>query len=156
MNFLRRDGENFVFELGAPQRRLLRCVVALFPLVPRTHQPISRTSPREALRDSQAVLDEAMAALRQGHRRKLDVWLGPEGALADTDETRELTLTPADVEWLLQILNDVRVGSWLKLGCPETDEQIAFAVNQETLAHLAALQACLRFQVALLEARTEG
>ena len=30
-----------------------------------------------------------------------------------------LSLSQADLEWLLQILNDIRVGSWVILGSPE-------------------------------------
>jgi hypothetical protein len=60
-----------------------------------------------------------------------------------------LVLSPADVEWLLQILNDIRVGSWLMLGSPEEELEV---LSEKNAPHLLAMHMSGHFQMELLEA----
>ena len=62
----------------------------------------------------------------------------------------ELTVTRAQAEWLLQVLNDVRVGSWLALGEPEEDE--APEVTEDNARFLLTLELSGLFQSLLLVA----
>ena len=60
------------------------------------------------------------------------------------------TLTAPQVEWLLQVFNDVRVGSWLALGEPEELE--IPEVNQTNAPYLLAMESAGHFEAALLSA----
>jgi hypothetical protein len=60
-----------------------------------------------------------------------------------------MTLSAADVEWLLQVFNDVRVGSWVHLGLPE--ERIA-KLTLENAPHLWAMEMAGYFESQLLKA----
>jgi hypothetical protein len=62
----------------------------------------------------------------------------------------ELTLTAADLEWLLQVLNDIRVGSWIALG--EPDETHPPEVAGANARPVVALELCGYFQSTLLTA----
>ena len=68
-------------------------------------------------------------------------------ALARTWKSEALA---AEVEWLLQVLNDVRVGSWLALGEPERGQEPA--VTAQNARYLLALELCGLFQSVLLAA----
>ena len=62
----------------------------------------------------------------------------------------DLTLTSAEIEWLLQVLNDVRVGCWLTLGEPEPGEEPE--VSEENARYLIAMELCGLFESELLSA----
>ena len=61
-----------------------------------------------------------------------------------------LLLQPTEVEWLLQVLNDVRVGSWLALGEPDEDKPPD--LTPENFRYAVAMEVCGAFQSALLAA----
>ena len=60
-------------------------------------------------------------------------------------------LTPSELEWLLQILNDVRVGSWIILGSPEQAMEFKL-LNEKTAADFWAMEMSGQFQMRFLEA----
>jgi hypothetical protein len=60
-----------------------------------------------------------------------------------------LSLSPAEVEWVLQVLNDVRVGSWIILGSPDEKRT---ELNERTAPHFAAMETAGYFEAQLLEA----
>ena len=55
----------------------------------------------------------------------------------------------AEVEWLFQVLNDVRVGSWVRLGSPEGKPR---EVTIATAPHFVAMEMAGYFEAELLEA----
>jgi hypothetical protein len=61
-----------------------------------------------------------------------------------------LKLELAEMEWLLQVLNDIRVGSWLALGAPDEDQPPQ--LTAESFRQVVALEACGAFQSLLLMA----
>jgi hypothetical protein len=68
----------------------------------------------------------------------------------ETDAGLRFTLTASEMEWLLQVLNDVRVGSWLALGEPEELE--IPEVNRTNAPYLLAMESAGYFESALLDA----
>ena len=68
----------------------------------------------------------------------------------ETDAGLRFTLMAPEMEWLLQVLNDVRVGSWLALGEPEELE--IPEVNQTNAPYVLAMESAGYFQSALLDA----
>ena len=53
-------------------------------------------------------------------------------------------------EWLLQIINDVRVGSWVELGSPDDLDAAEQQVGEESARHLALMELAGMFQSVLL------
>ena len=43
----------------------------------------------------------------------------------------QLTLSGPEIEWLLQVLNDVRVGSWIALGSPDPESGKKIVFNEK-------------------------
>jgi leucyl/phenylalanyl-tRNA--protein transferase len=57
-----------------------------------------------------------------------------------------------EMEWLLQVLNDVRVGSWIALGSPSQQEEAIKGLNEQNAPHLLAMELAGYFESYLLDA----
>ena len=93
---------------------------------------------------------------RQENKRQLVAMLHEEQRFKETDAGYRLTLSAPQVEWLLQLLNDIRVGSWLILGEPDEKKGKPVALTSENARHYAAMEFCGLFQMTLLDAVQQG
>lgn len=150
MNLLRIGRSGSVFHLGQREKQLLLETVARYPLVPASHHRLSQHGQRPKADENQRLLEAALAEQRQENLRQVTAMMNEPHRLRETKSGIELTLTPAQVEWLLQVLNDVRVGSWLALGQPEPGEEPA--VTELNANHLLAIELCGLFESGLLAA----
>ena len=70
-----------------------------------------------------------------------------------------LTLTDVEIEWFLQVLNDLRVGSWLALDSPEQDDDGSYinfeSVTAENVTDIWPMEICGALQYELLKALHE-
>ena len=154
MKLIKREGENFVLHIGKRERRLLFEVLKLYPLVPAAHHRVSQTA--KQMDEHQTLLEEALAERRQENKRQLVAMLHEEQRFKETDAGYRLTLSAPQVEWLLQVLNDIRVGSWLILGEPDEKKGKPVALTSENARHYAAMEFCGLFQMTLLDAVQQG
>lgn len=118
MRLIRRDDAAATFLLDPREKEILFQLLSRFPA---THGPVSQISrfgDSEKTRESQQLLEEAMAEHRAAGRRELQRWMESPGAVRVTEKGCQLRLEPERAEWLLQILNDIRIGNWIKLGSP--------------------------------------
>jgi hypothetical protein len=146
-----RAGKNgHVFHLGQREKQLLLETIKLYPLVPASHHRLSKSHNARQSDEDQRLLEEALAEQRLENRRQVLVMLTEPQRFRETKSGFELTLTPSQVEWLLQVLNDVRVGSWLALGEPEHGEEPA--VTEQNAKYLLAMELCGLFESVLLAA----
>ena len=151
MKLARATKNKLFFRLSRPEMDLLLAVLRLYPRTPDAYQPLSKTSsPDES---NQRLLDESLAEHRAGNRKQLEALLTDPKKLSQTKAGWRLAVSPSDVEWLLQILNDIRVGSWATLGSPE---ECATPMNAATLPHLWAMNVAGAFQMELLEEMEGG
>ncbi|NOS70422.1 MAG: DUF2017 family protein [Verrucomicrobia bacterium] len=150
MKFLRAIKSGHVFQLGQHEKHLLLETIKLYPLVPATHHRLSKGGEVPQADENQRLLEDALAEQRQENRRLVLLMLDEPQRFRETKSGFELKLTPAQVEWLLQVLNDVRVGSWLMLGEPESGEEPK--ITKQNARHLLALELCGLFQSVLLAA----
>src|SRR5262249_39613157 len=149
MKLLRKGNDKFVFHLGKRDYPMLRAVLDRYPVIPSAHQPLSRSSSQNE--SNQRLLDEALAEQRQENKRQLKKLLADPDRFKETTHGWHLTLSSADIQWLLQVLNDIRVGSWIVLGAPEEDLW-NLPLNEQTTPHALAMEMAGYFEVRLLEA----
>jgi hypothetical protein len=152
VKLIQRDGETFLFHIGKREKGLLFEVLKLYPLVPIAHHRVSQTSAAPRAAESQKLLESALAERTEENKRQLLAMLNQEGRLQETDGAHRLTLGAPQVEWLLQVLNDIRVGSWLILGEPDEKKGKPIALNDENARYYAAMEFCGLFQMTLLDA----
>ncbi len=143
----------YVFHVAKRERALLIHVLKLFPVGSEPVGPISKSGDAENLAEYEESLAEALAEQRGEHKRLVDAFLGEEGRFAEDKRGFRLRLTTAQMDWLLRVLNEVRVGLWVKLGRPE---ELAPLVLAGQLDGVVAMEVCAFFQTRLLAALEGG
>jgi hypothetical protein len=142
---------NFLFHLGKREKLLLTQVLRLYPRIPPATFPLSKSGKLPDAEANQRLLDESLAEQREQNRKSLQAFLTDPRRFTDTESGSRLSLSPSELEWLLQILNDVRVGSWLLLGSPDQNMELKL-LNEKTAADFWAMEMSLQFQLPLLDA----
>ena len=150
MNLIRTQKDQFIFHLGKRERQLLLAVLKRYPLIPSSYQSLSKSPAALEQETNQRLLDEALAEQRRDNKRHLDALLKDRLRFKEVADGCRMTLTVSDVEWLLQVLNDIRVGSWIVLGSPDKD-RLDPDLNEETAPHVWAMEMAGYFQAHLLE-----
>jgi hypothetical protein len=141
-----------VFQLSPGEEALLLATLRLYPVLDNGHHRISK-DPKSAGSAEQRLLEESMAQLRAAHRHKLDeLFRAPQRFFKGASGARHLILTGAQFEWLLQVLNDIRVGCWVRLGCPELEDARPPELTRMNARALHTMHISGQFQMALLEA----
>ena len=152
MKLIQRDGESFLFHISKREKGLLFEVLKLYPLIPIAHHRVSQTAAAPRLLESQKLLESALADRTRENKRQLLAMLNQEALLQETDGAHRLTLSGSRMEWLLQVLNDIRVGSWLILGEPDEKKGKPIELNDKNARYYAAMEFCGLFQMMLLDA----
>lgn len=155
MNLIQATKDKFVFQLGRREKTLLLEVLKFYPRIPSAHQPLSKSAKLPQPESSQRLLDEALAEQRAENKKQLRAFLADPQRLAETETGCRLSLSHADLEWLLQILNDIRVGSWVILGSPEEKLESSL-LNETTAPDFWAMEMSGHFQMHLLDAMEGG
>ena len=140
-----RAGEVFQCHLSKGEWGLLSDILKLYPCIS------TRQHPRAAGKSdsSQSLLEESLSEQRVENKQRLHAFLADRRRFESTDKGWHFSVSIAELEWLLQILNDVRVGSWILLGSP--DEKLGLEVLDETTApHFWAMEMAGHFEMQIL------
>jgi hypothetical protein len=152
VKLIKRQGDAFVFHVGKREKRLLFEVLKLYPLIPAAPPRVGKSSDAGPAAGNQKLLQEALAERKQENKRQLLSLLKGDRRFQETDVGYRLTLTAPQIEWLLQVINDIRVGSWLMLGEPDETKGQPIELNQQNARYYAAMEFCGYFQITLLDA----
>ncbi len=151
MKLLRTAKERLIFHLSRREKHVLCDVLKLYPRIPPAHQPLSKAARLPDQEASQRLLDEALAEQRAENKKHLLAWLADPRRFEEDQTGCRLSLSASEIEWLLQVLNDIRVGSWVRLGSPEEKLEAA-ALNNQTAPDFWAMEMSGFFQMNILEA----
>jgi hypothetical protein len=152
MRLVRAEEDQFVFETGTRERSLFREVLKNFPLIPSSHHRLSRGPQAEDKAEDQELLEEALAANKQDQKSRVEAFLADSQRFVAHGRSQRVTFRREEMEWLLQVLNDVRVGSWIALGCPDPDEAKPPVVNESNTRFVFLMELSGHFQCVLLDA----
>ena len=155
MRHVRSTEESYIFSLNGVEREVFQEILKLYPLVPSSHQSLSKSLKGSEAMDAQQLLDEALAEQRAVHKSQIRKWLEDKGRFRATKAGCTFTLQRTEAEWLLQILNDVRIGSWLLLGSPE-EQMEPTDINPDLHRIWAAMEVSGMFEMILLRTMTES
>ena len=156
MELNRLEGDQYIFEMGKREKRVLLEILNRYPLIPVTHLRVTRSSGSAGLETNQRLLEEALTEQRAESKKQLDAWLQSEDRFKAVKAGFLLTLSRHQAEWLLQVLNDVRVGSWIKLGEPNEMSERSITLTSENAPDLFTMEASAYFESVLLEALDSG
>jgi hypothetical protein len=148
VKLLRVENERYFFRLGHDEKALFEFLLRLYPVIPSTHQALSKSAANKD--ENQRLLDEALAEQRKENKQHVETLLKDTGHFKETESHIEMNLTAGEIEWLLQVLNDVRVGHWILLGSPE--EHPRFDPDAENAAYVLTMGFAGTFQMDLLMA----
>jgi hypothetical protein len=151
VKLIRVTKNNFLFHLGKREKHLLTQVLRLYPRIPPSTFRLSKSGKLPDAEANQQLLDESLAEQREQNRKTLQAFLTDPRRFIDTETGSRLAISPSQLEWLLQILNDVRVGSWIILGSPEQAMEFKL-LNEKTAADFWAMEMSGQFQMRFLEA----
>jgi hypothetical protein len=149
VKLVRATKTRLVFHLGRLEESLLLRILKLYPCVPSGHHVLSKSGRVPDAEANQQLLDEALAEQRAENKKQLQALLADSRRFARTEAGGRLSLPITEVEWLLQVLNDIRVGSWVILGSPDEKPTELTAANAP---HFLAMEMAGYFQRQLLEA----
>ncbi|HEX5218946.1 MAG TPA: hypothetical protein VFZ59_05215 [Verrucomicrobiae bacterium] len=150
MKLLRSGKSVFVFQLSPREKQVLLETLELYPLVPASHHRLSNTGSPSESDENQRLLEESLAEQRKENRKQVQAMLEQPERFRETKNGLQFSLKHSEVEWLLQVLNDIRVGSWLALGEPEPGELPE--ISKQNLRYLMAMEVCGAFESLLLSA----
>lgn len=149
MNLISATQTQLEFQLSTGEKHVLAALLGRYPCIPPAHQRLSQSSALPDQEASQRMLDEALAEQRQENRQRLQALLADDRRLKEVEGGWRLRLSPSEVEWVLQVLNDIRVGSWVRLGSPE--ERLR-KLDEMSARHWWAMEMSGHFQMEFLEA----
>jgi len=146
-----RSGKSvLVFQLSPREKQLLLETLELYPLVPATHHRLSSKHGKAESDENQRLLEESLAEQRKENRKQVQAMLEEPERFRETKGSFQFSLKHSDVEWLLQVLNDIRIGSWLALGEPE--QGTLPAVSEQNFRYLVAMEVSGAFESLVLSA----
>ena len=142
----------FVFHISKREKVVLLSVLKMYPLLNGSYHRLSRSSKTTGSAE-QEWLEEAMEQQRKDHKKKLEQFFDNDRRFfKDGKGDLLLTINGEQLEWLLRVLNEIRVGSWVRLGRPEMEDARKLQLNSEQTHFLASMELSGYFQAALLEA----
>lgn len=158
MKLVRVDQDQFHFELGQEEQIYLFHLLFQYPLVPAGYQAISRLRESKELAENQQLLEQTLQERRVANRKRVVELLNQQGRFT-TDEEGQLvkvTFSRGEIEWLLQICNDIRIGSWLALGSPNLDERDLLYQDPARVRYVINIEIAGQFEVHFIRALDGG
>ncbi len=152
MELFKADGQNFIFRVGKREKRLLEEVLQLYPMLSGSYGEISSGPDDGKLGDAQKLLEQALAEQHRANRQELESLLREPTWLKEKAGMHQLTLSLSRMEWLLQILNNIRVGCWVALGAPQDTALHLKDLNEKTIRYFVSMEGTAYFQSVLLKA----
>ena len=151
MRLVRATKEGYVLHLGKREKPLFCDLIKLYPRIPSSHRAnLSKTGQIPNQEENQKLLDDALKESRAQNRKKVSHLLSDAKTFHELAAGWQLTLSSADLEWLLQVLNDIRVGSWMRLGSPDT--LFLNSITEENALDYWAMEVAGHVQMQLLAA----
>lgn len=150
MKFLRHDGERFQLEFAAEEKALLLHVLSLYPLVPAAYHKLTKDKKLPQRAENQQLLDEALQSQREQNKREVLALINEPGRFVETENGSKIGFTRGEMEWLLQVVNDVRVGAWVALGSPGYETKKKTKLSPEAMQHTMLMELGGAFEMFLL------
>jgi len=156
MKLLRVTQQKFQFEFDPTEKHLFFYVLQLYPSVPARHHRLSKDRHMPNHDENQHLLDEALKAQRIEQRQQIEPLLKDPHRFVEFEDGHQISFTREEIECLLQVLNDVRVGNWIAMGSPDQPAEIKKRLTKEAKAHAMAMDVAGFFETGILQAITDG
>jgi hypothetical protein len=119
MKISRPSADRYVLSLGKREKQLFLSTIGTYGSQPGLKVPLSKSGGLPDPESNEKLLADALAEHKAETQRQLGTLLVDPARFSETPAGCKISLTATEVEWLLQALNQIRVGLWTKLGAPE-------------------------------------
>jgi hypothetical protein len=146
VRYLKREADGrLVFRFERTEREMFTRILDLFP--------VQQGAMREIMDNvnAQDLLEKALREQRNKLREEGERLVRANGELAidaEFNEFWDLKLSEVEIEWVLQMLNDVRVGIWTQIGSPNPSHELKIKgePNEELVRAHVIMQLCATWQ----------
>jgi hypothetical protein len=152
VKLLKRDDTHLSFLIGKREREMFFSLLQRYPVLLAAHYSHRHPPKTEESKKNQDVIQEALAEQQKENRRQLEQLLAQPGRFVENDLGFTFRLTDSEIEWLLQVLNDIKVGSWVQLGEPGPHKPDSTPLTEQTMSLYWSMEIAGLFQHTLLEA----
>ena len=149
MKLLKADADKFTFLIERQERQMLFRLLNLYPLVPLAHHRLSKSAEKN---EDQQLLEEALEEQRMKNKKQALSLVKSKSKFRETEHGYVFSLKNSQMEWLLQVVNDIHVGSWLLMGSPKNVIETFALLNRNTASYYWAMQVATDFQIVILHA----
>lgn len=150
MKFLGHDGGSFSLAFAVEEKALLLHLLSLYPLVPESYHKLTKDKKLPKREENQQLLDDALKAQREQNRKEIQVFISAPERFTEDEGASRVAFARAELEWLLQVINDVRVGCWIALGSPGYEAKKKGRPSRESLRHLMLMELAGAFEMFFL------
>lgn len=153
MKLVQRQGGRLVFSIANRERIFLERLLTFYPMQPDPRPPLTRDpESRFHLADAEVLLHESLKEQSRDAVEWVKLRFTEGETLVKAKSGWRLTLEESDVERLLQILNEMRVGAWHRLGSPEDLREDSLAASPTQAPFFAIMTLAGQFEIILLQA----
>ena len=152
MKLLKRDDTYSSFLIGKREREMLFSLLKRYPVLSGAHYQRRHPPSGDDAKKNQELLQEALAEQQKENRKQLEQLLSESGRFVENDLGYTFRLSTSEIEWLLQVLNDIRVGSWVQLGEPDPKQPPVAPLTEQTMMLAWSMEIAGHFQHSILEA----
>lgn len=138
MKLLPKSEHHLAFELDEIETQLLEFTLSAYPLapepwtVPPTALEDENTPPPSGAPDPE-LLSSSLKEMKASHQNRMQQFLTGPGFSKNPEGGSRINLPLEDVDWFMQVLNELRVASWYRLDCPDEDVEWAGSLKPEQL-----------------------
>ena len=146
MKFLKTEDDQLALPDGKREKALLTDLLKLYPLIPPAHHQVTPARTQAPIRPTSSCWTRRWQNIARTSRNSSRPCFSAEAVSGKWPTGFLLVLDGAEMEWLLQVLNDIRVGSWLLLGSPDEKKGKSARLNLQTARYLWTMELCGHFQ----------
>ena len=153
MKARRLDDGGLCVLLDKRERRILSALLVQYTSGLDGTSPPSHSSKDPVIEESNTWLREMQATHRHNLVKRASTWLKKVEASSLEDASQKMIqLTGHDVEWMLQVFNDLRVSHWMLLGSPNEADLKGEKWTETQLPSVWSMGLCGMFQSVILQA----
>lgn len=140
-------------DLSESETIFIKEILSAYPLVPNDTRELTRDASTSDLEEDTELLRTSLADLTLGHQKRLKTWVNAPDTFQVVDGRCLFRITTENRDWFLQVLNDLRIGSWQQLDCPTQEELQELTPSPEVIRPLWTMELAGLLQSFLLSAR---
>lgn len=152
MKLIGREEEEFVFALSPQEKGLMLTLLSFFPQVPVAHHRLSHTVNQPGDAENQRLLEESLKAQNEEDQEWLTTSFDGTSHFEAVENGFHLRIKRSEMDRLLQIFNDVRVGSWLALNAPDLEQKKKISANRLSTPFIQRMELAGAFEMILIKA----